>query len=445
MYLGKFRFQIILRVSLLLVMIYVFFLLLKTSLLATTIICGAVIIFQVYDLIHYVERTNKYLTRFLDAIRYADFSQSFSTKGLDSSFSQLSESFTEVMQQFQRIRSEKEQNYQYLQTVVEHIGVGLLAMDTNGDILLMNRAAKKLLNKFQLKNIVTLASQYPQLVETLFRLKAGEKALVKYVEEDEWIQLMIYATEFRMKDQAIKLVSLQNIQSELEEKEMEAWQKLIRVLTHEIMNSVTPISSLSHTVNDLLADIKEGDHIADNIADVSNAIQTIHKRSEGLLHFVQAYRSLTKLPKPDFQIFTVTELFDNMCQLMEEYFNEKEISIKKDVNPASLELTGDPKLIEQVLLNLIKNAIEALEGVKYPRIELCAFLDRRSRVIIQISDNGPGISEEAQEKMFIPFYTTKKGGSGIGLSLSRQILRLHKGTISFQSEPHVKTTFKLTF
>jgi len=226
---------------------------------------------------------------------------------------------------------------------------------------------------------------------------------------------------------------------------MEAWQKLISVLTHEIMNSVTPIASLSNTMSDILAECKNDKNFYENIDDICQAIKTIHKRSEGLLHFVQAYRSLTRLPRPDFQIFPVAELFKNMQQLLVPELGEKGISFKMNCDPVTLELTADQKLIEQVLINILKNATEAVNSTKNPEIELSATLDPRGRVNIQVRDNGPGISQEAQDKIFVPFYTTKKGGSGIGLSLSKQIMRLHKGKISFQSEPEEGTVFKLMF
>lgn len=446
MFTKKFRFQIILRVLLLSATTGIFFYVIhKTSLLATSFIIVFLIIYQVYDIIRYTERTNTYLNRFLESIRHADFSQSFKMRDLGSSFAELNDNFNEVMREFQKVRREKEQNYQYLQTVVEHIGVGLIAFEPNGDVQVMNRAAKKILNSYQVKNIVTLSSLSPDLVQMLFQLKSGEKALVKFVEDEELLQLMVYATEFRMRDQAIKLVSLQNIQSELEEQEMEAWQKLISVLTHEIMNSVTPIASLSNTMSDILKECKNDKNFHENIDDIDQAIQTIHKRSEGLLHFVQAYRSLTRLPRPDFQIFQVAELFKNIQQLLVPEFGEKGISFNMSCDPVTLELTADQKLIEQVLINILKNATEAVDSTKNPVIELSASLDTRGRVNIQVRDNGPGISPEAQDKIFVPFYTTKKGGSGIGLSLSKQIMRIHKGKMSFQSEPEEGTVFKLIF
>jgi signal transduction histidine kinase len=264
------------------------------------------------------------------------------------------------------------------------------------------------------------------------------------------VQLAVYAAEFKLREQKLTLVSIQNIQSELEEKEMEAWQNLIRVLTHEIMNSVTPIASLTATVNDLLTppsgNQKPGEETsAEAMDDIRGALQTIQKRSEGLLHFVDAYRKLTRIPKPQFQIFSITELFARVGQLMRVQMSGKPIHFHTKVEPESLELTADPELIEQVLINLLLNAIQAVEDQKDARIELAARMDQRGRTIIPVADNGPGIIAEALEKIFIPFFTTKQDGSGIGLSLCRQIMRLHSGTISVHSQPNVETIFTLRF
>jgi signal transduction histidine kinase len=227
---------------------------------------------------------------------------------------------------------------------------------------------------------------------------------------------------------------------------MEAWQNLIRVLTHEIMNSVTPIASLASTVNDLLVAPKSGGEVtADAVGDMRGAVQTIQKRSEGLLHFVDAYRSLTRIPRPNFKIFRITELFNGVEQLLRASFKEKTVTLNIKVEPESLELTADPEMVEQVLINLLLNAIQSLDGKPDAKIELNSRLDERGRVVIQVTDNGPGIIPEVLEKIFIPFFTTKPEGSGIGLSLSRQIMRLHRGTITARSEPNAATVFTLRF
>jgi nitrogen fixation/metabolism regulation signal transduction histidine kinase len=426
-----------------------FYLILQAKLFATILIVAA-IIYQIYALIVYVEKTNKDLTRFLQAIKHTDFSQSFSGAGLGSSFRELNRAFSEVIEQFRRARAEKEEHYRYLQTVVQHVGIGLIAFKPDGEVGLINTAAKRLLRVNYLNNLKALEAFNQPFVDTLLRLRSGEKALVKVDDKRELLQLTVYATEFKLREQMFTLVSVQNIQSELEEKEMEAWQNLIRVLTHEIMNSVTPIASLASTVNDLLTDASgsqkaRGEISSEVIGDIRDASQTIQQRSAGLLHFVDAYRTLTKIPKPEFKIIPVLEILNNVQQLLRSQMAEHAVTLQLSVEPQSLELAVDPRLIEQVLINLVLNAFQALDKQAAARIELRGRLDERGKVIIQVADNGPGIMAEMLDRIFTPFFTTKQNGSGIGLSLSRQIMRLHRGTISVRSEPNVETVFTLRF
>lgn len=281
-------------------------------------------------------------------------------------------------------------------------------------------------------------------------MKSGERILVQVIDNDMMLQLAIYATEFKIRMQRIILVSIQNIQSELEEQEMAAWQKLIQVLTHEIMNSITPIASLSSTINELLKDIDTTDNKPqmiddETVIDIRNSLRTINRRSTGLIHFVESYRNLTNIPKPKFNIISVKEIFNNVHLLMENDLKMKGIECVIDISSNSLELTADEELIEQVLINLVKNAIHALSNKENAKIILRAFLDKRGRIAVQVIDNGQGILKEVIDKIFVPFFTTKPDGSGIGLSLSKQILRMHGGTLTAQSKPNIETNFTLRF
>jgi len=444
----RFRINCTFRILLLSTTVFVFFyLIFKTTLYATIFIVVAIIIYQIYSFIHYVEKTNRNLNRFLQSIKYEDFTQTFTTRGLGSSFDELNEAFNDVVDKFRKARAEKEEHFRYLQTIVQHVGVGLIAFQQNGNVELINTAAKRLLKISQLRNVKSLELFSKLLADTLIKLRAGDKKLVKVMDNNELLQLAIYATEFRLRNQIFILVSIQNIHSELEEKEMEAWQNLIRVLTHEIMNSVTPIVSLASTVNDLLTSTSGAEaQSIETMTDISDAAQTIQKRSQGLLNFVQSYRKLTRIPRPDFKIFPMIELFTRIDQLMRLQIEEKKIkNYIFNIDPKSLELTADPELIEQVLINLMLNAIQAVQEQPAAKIELLGRMNEKGRIVIQIIDNGPGIIKEVQDKIFIPFFTTKKEGSGIGLSLSRQIMRLHRGAITVKSKPNVETVFTLRF
>lgn len=444
----NFRLNTILRVIVLGISITVLiYLIFYTNLYASIVVLALIIIYQLYSLIYYVEKTNRDLARFLSAIEHSDFSQTFIDTSLGSSFKNLYKSFNNVILKFQNTRSEKEEHLRYLETVMQHVGIGLISYNQSGEVQFINNAAKKLLKVNHLNNIASLSKVSKSLMEKLFGLKAGEKETIKLVDENDFIQLIIYATEFKLRDQRYLLVSLQNIQSELEEKEMEAWQQLIRVLTHEIMNSITPISSLASTVQSILKSNleKQADLDTETFDDINSAVNTIQKRSEGLIHFVNSYRNLTKIPKPNFQIFQISSLFERIKKLMTAELNEKGIAFNISINPKSLELTADPEMIEQVIINLLINAKQSLEAQESAEIYLIASLDERGKILIRVIDNGPGIPEEVLEKIFIPFYSTKQNGSGIGLSLSRQIMRVHGGNIRVSSKPYEETVFTLRF
>lgn len=448
----NFRFQIILRILLLCLSILLFIMLIiKSQLYASIFLVIIVIIYQIISLIRYIETTNRRLSQFLQSVRYADFSQSFTIKGLGSSFTALNQAFSDVIEDFRKIRKEKEEQYQYLQTVVQHVGIALIAFYENGEIELMNSAAKRLLNRPKLRRIQQMESISAVLPQTIMNLKAGQHTTLKIHLNGDLMQLAIYSTQFMLSNRLITLVSIQNIRSQLEENEMEAWQKLIRVLTHEIMNSITPISSMAGSVKEILEEIQpefkkmNNGNLLECYNDISTAVQTIQKRSEGLLQFVEAYRSLTRLPAPKFEEFSIAELFNRVKKLMDEEFRDRNIQCKCFTIPEHLKLTADPAMLEQILINLLKNAADAVNGQPLPQIEIKGFSDEKGRISILVNDNGPGISEEIQEKIFVPFFTTKKDGSGIGLSLSRQIMRLLKGSIYLQSQVGTGTTVHLVF
>lgn len=413
-----------------------------------------VVVFQVYRLIQYVERTNKKLARFLNSIRYSDFSRSFSDRGRGTSFEELNEAFSRVIEEFKKQRAEKHESYRYLQTVVQHIGIGLISFNQEGRVELINTAAKRLFDVPTLLNIESLKKVSEKLFQAVTQLKGGNRTLVRVGLQNETMQLAIYATEFRMHDDHYKLVSFQNIHSELEEKEMEAWQNLTQVLAHEIMNSITPIASLSDTVHMVLknkASSENGHYNIDNesLQDVKEALETINNRSHGLMQFVNSYRDFTQIPEPNFEVFNVQKLLQRVKNLNKGESEERNVAIEVDVDPETLEVTADPHLIEQVLINLTKNAFRALGNTDNARIELRSRINEEGRVAIQVKDNGPGIKPENQQKIFIPFYSTEQptshGGSGIGLSLSRQIMRKHRGSLSLSSDPETGTVFTLVF
>lgn len=446
----NFRLNIVGRVLLIVVSVVLLLSIIRqTEFIISSSILGALTVFQIVALVRYVERTNRKLTVFLESIRHSDFVSSFSDQGLGRSFDDLNKAFNEVINEFKKARASKEEHYNYLQTLVQHVSIAIIVFRKDGKVDLVNNAFKRIFRLPNLRYIHELSKIDKNLAEMLLHVQAGDSSLVKVFNENELLQLSVHATEFRMRGEDFVLVTLQNIHSELEAKEMDSWQKLIRVLTHEIMNSITPIVSLSSTVKDLLIDVEntrlKKDIDLDDVESAQSALNTIERRSQGLLNFVQIYRNLTRIPKPNFRYFPIRELFDRVENLLMPKIQERQIDCTCQAVPPALMLTADPDLIEQVLINLVINAIHAVQDVPNPKIRIVATVTSLNRVTISVTDNGYGIKPDNIEKIFVPFFTSKKEGSGIGLSLSREIMRLHKGSIAVRSKPEVETSFTLHF
>ncbi len=446
-----FRFQIIFRILLMVfTLLLIFFLHQETAYAVSTIILSVLFVTQIIFLIRYTEQTNRKLTRFFEAIRYSDFTGTFTGNELGRSFEELNRQFNEVIEAFKKTKTEKEENFNYLLTVIQHVSIGVLVFKKDGQVDVYNNAVKKLLQIKHLRNISELNSVSNELTATLLEARAGEKKLVKLFVDDELLQLSIYATEFLMHGEKYMLVSLQDIHPELEHKEVESWQMLIKVLTHEIMNSITPISSLASTVQDILKEhLKMHPNLdedeSEDLENITSAISTIEKRSKGLLNFVELYRNLTRIPKPHFRYFSIHDLFQRNLGLMEDKFEKMGISVSTKIFPADLKLLADPDLVDQVLINLLLNAIDAVKETENPEIVLMASVNLNNRTVLEVSDNGTGISHDVMDKIFMPFFTSKKTGSGIGLSLSRQIMHMHKGSLSVRSQMGQGATFTLVF
>ncbi len=447
----SFRLNVIIRVILLiasvLLLVYLFY---NTRYTVSAVILCLLVFYQIFTLIMYVEQTNRKLTGFLQSIRHADFSTSFTEQGLGKSFEELNNSFNEVISEFKKYRSEREEHLNYLLTVIQHVSIGMIAYTKDGKVDQYNKAVSDLFRIKHIKNIIDLKKVKDDLPEQLLKMKAGSKMLVKVFVDDELLQLSINATQFKMRGEEFTLISLQNIHNELEEKEIESWQKLIRVLTHEIMNSITPISSLAGTVRGMLLDetheelVKMNELDDDDVESVQSALSTIEKRSQGLLNFVEIYRNLTRIPKPNFRYFKVRQIFENAEQLLMPKIEQLNIDCSYKIMPDELMITADPDLVDQVIINLMLNAIDAVKDNEKPIIRMVAS-EVNNKIKIEIRDNGYGIKPDIMDKIFMPFFTSKTHGSGIGLSLSRQIMHLHKGNISVRSKPDEGTIFTLTF
>jgi len=384
----------------------------------------------------------------ISAIAFDEASQTFKTNSNDDRVYQSVKRLNDMIAASKNNRRERDSDYQFFRNIVQHVGIGLLTFKKDGTVQIINSAARKLLRVGQISNISQLTETGPTLVEAFQKLKTGGRELIRMRIGDDVIQLSVFAIELTLRGEEIKLISMSNIQSELEEKEMEAWQNLVRVLTHEIMNSVTPISSLAVTVEEELQkrlDAQTPDIQKEDLEDMHLSLQTISRRSEGLIRFVKEFRNLTQVPQPRLSEIALRPLLEEMAILHKKELSDRGISMEVQTDPPQLTALADKNMIEQVLINLIKNAIQAFEEQANKKIELKAFTSDKGRPVISVNDNGPGIDPEALEKIFIPFFSTKKSGSGIGLSLSRQIMRVHDGRISVKSTLGEGTEFLLKF
>ena len=409
---------------------------------------GIIIILQLLELYRFTSQTNRKLTRFLESVKYSDFISGFNSDNrLGKSFRDLNVAFNEVLEAFRKTRSEKEEHWQYLNAVVQQVRTGILSYDTDGTVQLINTNAKKFLGvTFTLKNISELRDKKPHLCEVIFATTPGRSSLYK---EGTELQLTIQATEMRIRGNAVRLITMQNIQTELQKQELEAWQNLTRVLRHEIMNSITPISSLTSTLREILDyDLvkKETGYELKNegAEDLREGLDTIESRSKGLIRFIDAYREYTSLPQPKIKTVRMADLIDRVGQFMKQQIKKTSIDFSYSCESEYLTIQADEEMIEQVLINLVKNAMESLNQREGGEITLIGGATD-NHVYIDVIDNGPGIIKEALAKIFVPFFTTKKSGSGIGLSLSRQIMQMHNGALTVESEPDVRTVFSLKF
>lgn len=406
-----------------------------------------IIIGQLIELYRFLSQTNRKLTRFLESVRYSDFISGFAHDNkLGKSFRDLNTAFNEVMEAFRKARTEKEEHWQYLNTIVQQVRTGIISFDPEGEVQLINPIARKFIGINTIKNIKELTLRNARLFEALMEVEAGKSVLYKGGAD---VLLTLQATELRIRGGHVKLVTLQNIQTELQKQELEAWQNLTRVLRHEIMNSITPISSLTSTLREILDHdlIKKELHYElkpEGAEDLREGLATIEGRSKGLIKFIDAYREYTSVPQPKLKSILLKDLIEKVSQLMKPELKKTAIQFESVCESDYLTIQADAEMIEQVLINLIKNAMEASENNSHSHI-LLKGLTRDNAVCIEVTDNGPGIIPEAIERIFVPFFTTKKTGSGIGLALSRQIMQMHNGTLTVQSEPDVRTTFTLRF
>ena len=443
-------FNIILRVLLIVILsaLLCYFILIYHS-LRVSIILLLMLTFSTANLISYLNSTNRKIRFFFDSVRNDDSNLAFPTETGNASLNELYNSMNKVNKQIQQLKIENRQQEQYFGTLLEHLATGIITYNDKGFILHANSAAKKLLSMDVLTHLQQIERKDSKLFETINSIKPFERKLIAISAEGTEIQLSLKATSFRTHSDELVILSIQDIKNELDEKEIDSWMKLIRVLMHEIMNSITPITSLSESLSNIFS--TEGKPIspahvnAKTIATTLQGLNVIKEQGNGLMSFVESYRKLTRVPEPVKKLFKVSELMRRVQVL----YNSLEMSGSSDLsislaNP-ELEIFADQNLISQVLINLLKNALEANENNADTKITIVVSDCLNNHPEICVIDNGSGITADNLDEIFVPFFTTRQNGSGIGLSISRQIMKVHGGNLKVKSVPGKETVFCLSF
>ena len=416
----------------------------------TPIACGILAVLLLFELVRYVESVNREFAEFLSFIAHDDFAAIPPLARKGGVFRKLESAYRLLAGKYRSLNLQRAANHQYLEALVEHVSIALICLDGDGAVTLMNREAKALFKTQHLASLKSFGRIDPTLPAAIEELADGGRALISIKLADEALQLALFATEFELLGQRYKLISFQNIRDELEQREIEYSQKLIKVLTHEIMNSVTPIISLTKLIRDRLVDETTGELAVQNLVsdeqhDLARGLTSIHSRGSGLLKFVQAYSVLTNLPRPSFAEVDVVQLLDRVHALMAPALEAEGVGLQVQAVGAHLAVRADPQQIEQVLINLLRNAAEALAGGDGGRVVLRGARDDHGKVQIHVIDNGPGIDAAHLDNIFLPFFTTKRSGSGVGLSVSRQIMALNKGMLTVKTALGAGSEFTLRF
>jgi len=405
-----------------------------------------VIIFQLVDFYNFHRKAQMEVEQFVESIHYRDFSRYFDVKQAPVELQSLRQGFNEINTTFKHISRERETQYQYLQKILELVNTGILSYEhKSGDISWMNEAFKNMLGIPYLKTIHSLERRDTTLYQEILNLRPGENKVVPLIKDGNSFKTLMAATAFQTDGKIYKLIAFQDVNEALDEQEAKSWKKLLSVMTHEIMNSVAPIASLAETLSHRLqasAALLDGQPGA--LEDLQIGVGTIRRRSEGLLKFAETYRSLNKITTLNLTKVYVRDLFENLHVLMEPTFEQKNIEMEIILKDPDMTLDADVSLIEQVLINLVVNAVDAIKDSAEPTITLSG-TTYNGRPLIKVADNGTGMSPEVMDNIFIPFFSTKKTGSGIGLSLCKQIMLLHKGNIQVQSIEGEGSAFLMQF
>jgi len=446
---SGFQIGVLIRVAALLAILALLaWLVAHTNWYVTMVLCAAAAILQTVMLTRYSARAGREVARFLDAIAFDDTSASFLALSRDRNFGALGAAMARVLEQLRTGRAAREEQAQYLQSLLAHVPVALISVSERGDVQFLNLAARRLFAG-PCDHVQGFARYGDAFAAGLDVLKPGETAIVRMERTSGVLQLKAAATDLVSGGSRRRLISLQNIAAELTAHELVAWQAVIRVMAHEVMNSLTPISSLAGTartrVDESLAHLAADDPARAGLDDAVEALDTLARRSDGLLHFVQNHRRLTKRMVAQASIMPMRRVFSRLQRLLADELKTRDIALTVHVHPETLEITADADLIDQALINLVRNAMDALRDTPAGQIMLSAGQDSAGRPIITVADNGPGIPADQREKVFVPFFTTKRQGSGVGLTLVRQIASVHGAVVTIADTPGGGATIGVRF
>lgn len=422
----------------------------ETEWQVTPVVSAILAALVLIETVRYVESVNRELSGFLEFVAHDDFSSNITTGKKGRVFRQLEDAYRLLADKYRHLNQARALKHLYLEALVEHVSIAILCLDDRNQVTLMNREAKRLFRTPLLTTLASLERIDSKLPTALEALEDGEHALIQLMIDDEPVQLASYVTEFQLLDQRHRLISFQDIRDELEQREVDFSQKLIKVLTHEIMNSVTPIIALCKVIEQSLEETADAPAAVEmsrdyDSSDLLRSVASIQSRGDGLLRFVQAYSSLTSLPVPNRKPIDVGRLLNDTMTLMAPTLEPQGLSFLSRVEGDGLSIEADAEQVQQVLINLVRNAAEALDGRDNGEIVLSAAREDHDRVVIRVTDNGPGIPEDHLENIFVPFFTTKRKGTGVGLSVSRQIMFRNRGLITVRTAPDRGAEFSLQF
>ncbi len=446
----KFYINILIRITFILVnCLSIIPFILKEEKLFTIAGLSFLLLLQIFLLLKYINKFNRDVADFFTALKTNDASYAFHDKVFSNIDEEFRNNIEHVRNQLFNITERKEIQQSYFKTVIENTQTAIITVGESGKIDIINHSALELLSINRISNIKAIENIHPEFYQLIKHSGAGTERMVMIKSKNKATPIAVRIAEFKQKDNHLKIISFQDIESELNEKELLSWHQLIRVLTHEINNSITPITSLAGSLEKLYHKnehkiIEKQDISEEIIKKTSEGLNVISKRGKGLINFVNNYKQIASLKQLDIETIKVAELFYNLELLMKDKLSEKNIDLQIDIIPFDLEVKADKKYIEQIFINLIKNSLEAITG-ENGQIKLSGYKSQNGKTILEIIDNGKGITPELQDQIFIPFFTTKEKGSGIGLSLTRQIMHLHGGSVSVKSMPGIETIFTLQF